>query len=172
GNEPSNRMRAGPRTQGTRRSLAGRTRSHRRVVRFLRQGASEVTMGGGEAREKREVTRRRLVHVAARVGASLRLGQVVRDGMGILMYHRVTPLPQAVSRPTWNVTPERLRRQLGGLLDRGYRPWPLRKALEESRAGRPLAPMAFVVTFDDGYENVYHYAWPILRELGIPATIF
>jgi peptidoglycan/xylan/chitin deacetylase (PgdA/CDA1 family) len=29
-----------------------------------------------------------------------------------------------------------------------------------------------VVTFDDGYEGVYRYAWPILRELKIPATVF
>ena len=30
----------------------------------------------------------------------------------------------------------------------------------------------FVVTFDDGYENVYHNAWPILKELSVPATVF
>ena len=39
-------------------------------------------------------------------------------------------------------------------------------------ADSKLPPQTFVVTFDDGYANVYHYAWPILRELQIPATIF
>jgi peptidoglycan/xylan/chitin deacetylase (PgdA/CDA1 family) len=29
-----------------------------------------------------------------------------------------------------------------------------------------------VVTFDDGYESVFHYARPVLLELGIPATVF
>ena len=30
----------------------------------------------------------------------------------------------------------------------------------------------FVVTFDDGYEDNYTYAYPILKELGIPFTVY
>ena len=41
------------------------------------------------------------------------------NSFGILMYHRVTPPVEGVPPPTWNVTPERFRRQLGGLLARG-----------------------------------------------------
>jgi peptidoglycan/xylan/chitin deacetylase (PgdA/CDA1 family) len=29
-----------------------------------------------------------------------------------------------------------------------------------------------VVTFDDGYQNVFTQAWPVLRDLRVPATIF
>ncbi|MCE5267504.1 MAG: glycosyltransferase [Planctomycetaceae bacterium] len=91
-----------------------------------------------------------------------------QNPFGILMYHRVTPRVAGVPRPTWNVTPERFRRQLQGLLAHGWRPWPLRRAL----AGERVPPRTFVVTFDDGYDNVYWNAWPILRELSIPATVF
>jgi len=94
------------------------------------------------------------------------------NSFGILMYHRVAPWTDGVPEPTWNVTPERFRRQLAGLLSRGYRPWPLRRALAYRQAGKPFPARMFVVTFDDGYDNIYHHAWPILKELSIPATVF
>lgn len=37
---------------------------------------------------------------------------------------------------------------------------------------RPLPPRAVLLTFDDGYEDFAHNAWPILREFGLPAVLF
>ena len=39
-------------------------------------------------------------------------------------------------------------------------------------AKQPVPPKTFVVTFDDGYDSVYRNAWPILKELSVPATVF
>ena len=91
---------------------------------------------------------------------------------GILMYHRVAPLVPGVAKPTWNVAPERFRRQLQGLLSRGYQAWPLRRVLACRLANEPIPHRVFVVTFDDGYDNFHEDAWPILKELSIPASVF
>jgi len=37
---------------------------------------------------------------------------------------------------------------------------------------RPIPRKVFVITFDDAYENVYLNAFPILRQLELPATVF
>ena len=37
---------------------------------------------------------------------------------------------------------------------------------------KPSPPKSIVITLDDGYENIYHYAYPILKKYQIPATIF
>lgn len=39
-------------------------------------------------------------------------------------------------------------------------------------AQRRLPPRAVVLTFDDGYASVLEIAWPMLRERGLPATLF
>lgn len=105
-------------------------------------------------------------------GLNRLLGRRAQGTLGILMYHRVTPRVPRVMAPTWNVEPCCLRRQLQGLAARGYTAWPLRRALEHNATGKPYPSGAYVVTFDDGYENLYHHAWPVLRELNVPATIF
>jgi len=92
--------------------------------------------------------------------------------LAILMYHRVTDEVPEVECPTSNVTPEQFRRQMAGLVELGYRPWPLRRALEYHRQAKAIPPKVFVVTFDDGYANNYTRAYPVLREHGIAATIF
>ncbi len=88
------------------------------------------------------------------------------------MYHRITEHTKGLSTPTWNVTPEKFRAQLKGLWKRGYEPQPLSKVLAWYREGRKIPSNWFVVTFDDVYENVYTKAWPILKELNVPATLF
>ena len=115
--------------------------------------------------------RRRLGSVAAAWLRALLRSRAERC-FGILLYHRVVALPHGVPLPEDTVTPATFREQMDGLLTRGYKPWPLSRAVACHAAGRPIPPKTFVVTFDDGYKCLYHEAWPILKELAIPATIF
>ena len=109
---------------------------------------------------------------SAAVPMNIFFGDRCRNSFGILMYHRIAPNIAGIPAATWNVTPEKFRDQMRGLVARGYNPWPLRKVLEYHRKGLPIPPGTFVLTFDDGYECVYTNAWPILKELQIPATVF
>ena len=95
-----------------------------------------------------------------------------QNAFGILMYHRIAPSPRGVARPPYNVPPDRFEAQLRGLLRRGFEPWPLRKVLEFHRGGQQVPRRAFVVTFDDGFDNIHQFAWPVLERLKVPATIF
>jgi peptidoglycan/xylan/chitin deacetylase (PgdA/CDA1 family) len=90
----------------------------------------------------------------------------------ILAYHRITHRPAGVPDSTLNVTPRQFERQIAGLLARGFQIWPLRQILECRANAAAIPPHVVALTFDDGYENVYSEAWPILRKLRVPATIF
>jgi peptidoglycan/xylan/chitin deacetylase (PgdA/CDA1 family) len=72
---------------------------------------------------------------------------------------------------TWpadlSVTPDQLRRQLGWLLDRGYRGTTFHEAVTSE-----APPQTFAVTFDDAYRSVLDLAYPILSSLRLPATVF
>jgi peptidoglycan/xylan/chitin deacetylase (PgdA/CDA1 family) len=99
-------------------------------------------------------------------------GKAATDGVGILMYHRVWPRIEGAPAPTWNVTPQRLREQLAGLLALGFRPISLRGLVRSLAEGEPFPRNAFVVTFDDGYVNFFSEARAVLSELSVPATVF
>lgn len=105
-------------------------------------------------------------------GAGQLLGEGSGCAAGILAFHRIAPRGGQRPAATWNVPPQRFRQQIEGLLRRGFHAWPLRLLLDANAANAPCPQRAFVVTFDDGYESVFRYAWPVLRELGVPATVF
>ncbi|HRX81123.1 MAG TPA: polysaccharide deacetylase family protein [Pirellulaceae bacterium] len=95
-----------------------------------------------------------------------------RETVGILLYHRISPIIQDVREPDINVTPATFRSQLEGLRESGHEFCKLQDILDCVTAGNPIPEQTTIVTFDDGFENVYLNAWPVLQELKIPSTIF
>jgi peptidoglycan/xylan/chitin deacetylase (PgdA/CDA1 family) len=88
----------------------------------------------------------------------------------ILMYHSIDYAADKGDRMF--VSPEAFARQIKFLHDHKYSVISLEKAVSyiENRKRPPAKTVA--ITFDDGYEDNYRYAYGILKQYDIPATIF
>jgi peptidoglycan/xylan/chitin deacetylase (PgdA/CDA1 family) len=58
------------------------------------------------------------------------------------------------------------------LLTRDFHLLSMDEAASLLRAEETLPSRAIAVTIDDGYEDAYTHAYPILREFGVPAAVF
>lgn len=86
----------------------------------------------------------------------------------ILVYHRVHP---ETSRETPSITPDELNRQMRILVQR-WVPAALPTLVRALGGKGTFPPRGVVVTFDDGTEDAYRYAFPVLARYRIPATVF
>lgn len=123
-------------------------------------------------------SRRRLARTLHATGALAPLAGLrtaVRRDLRILAYHRVCEIPDAdafaFDLELVSASPKQFRDQMT-LVRRRYHPMRFADVLAELDAGRRLPRNTVVVTFDDGYDDNYRTAFPILRELGVPATFF
>jgi peptidoglycan/xylan/chitin deacetylase (PgdA/CDA1 family) len=85
----------------------------------------------------------------------------------ILMYHNIDR-----QEGSFYVTPENFRRQMEYLKNGGYQVISLDELVKSIKQGRRLKKNRVVITFDDGYRDNFEYAYPVLKRLGFPATIF
>jgi peptidoglycan/xylan/chitin deacetylase (PgdA/CDA1 family) len=108
---------------------------------------------------------------ALRLPATLPARRIV---VPILMYHRInviTPSTPAASRPLI-VHPADFERQMIWLKRHGYRTITQHELFESLMCGRPLGPRPIMITFDDGYRDVFFKASPVLMRLGMRATAY
>jgi peptidoglycan/xylan/chitin deacetylase (PgdA/CDA1 family) len=87
----------------------------------------------------------------------------------VLGYHNVDSTWRWPATPAGG--PRNFARQMS-LLARVANVVPLDAALADLAEGRPLPPRAVAITFDDGYRDNLTHAVPVLRRLGLPATVF
>jgi peptidoglycan/xylan/chitin deacetylase (PgdA/CDA1 family) len=86
----------------------------------------------------------------------------------ILCYHNIGP--QTRGRLLMSVSA--FEEQMRYLKREGYHVITLRQFLEFTALRRQLPRKTVVLTFDDGWKSFKEYVYPILKELGYPATLF
>jgi peptidoglycan/xylan/chitin deacetylase (PgdA/CDA1 family) len=92
----------------------------------------------------------------------------------VLGYHRILPEqhPDArIMQPGMVVRPQTFEMHIR-LLKSHFAIVHLADWLSKARLGSPLPAKACAITFDDGWADNFRYAFPILRQENVPATIF
>ncbi len=123
--------------------------------------------------------KKKLVSVCMRVLDAVGLPQLIlafrRNEVKIFLYHGVSA---EKGSGVYNyrkkfISPTAFERQLVWLRQQ-YTIVPLQEALALGRSpsGTRTTRRIAAITFDDGYDNNYSEAFPILRRMGIPATFF
>ncbi len=85
----------------------------------------------------------------------------------ILLYHSID---DSGSLPA--VSPQCFHSQMKYLKDQEYETITLSEYCQMIRSHKSLPSRSVVITFDDGFENNYSVAYPVLKDMGFRATIF
>ncbi len=90
------------------------------------------------------------------------------------MYHYISvpPADADVYRKDLSVTPALFESHLQYLVDAGYHVITLDDLLYALTEGRPLPSKPVILTFDDGYEDNYQNAFPLLQKYGMIGHFF
>lgn len=88
----------------------------------------------------------------------------------VLMYHRISDPPAGAPYPDLYVSPASFDAQMHALKDAGWRTITAGQLGQALAADRPVPVRTIVVMFDDGYNDNFTNALPILQKYGFVAT--
>ena len=87
----------------------------------------------------------------------------------IIMYHHI--MEQEEDAGDYVITPQEFENDLVYLKSKGYTGVTGAQLIEYAENGTPLPEKPVFITFDDGYESTYRYAFPLLKKHGFPAAV-
>lgn len=99
--------------------------------------------------------------------ASQQTGNTVE--LPILMYHHM--LKNSKLLGNYTITPTEFEHDLKYLRDNGYTTITVQDLIAYCRGQSTLPPKPVMITFDDGYESTYEYAYPLLKQYGMKAVV-
>jgi peptidoglycan/xylan/chitin deacetylase (PgdA/CDA1 family) len=111
------------------------------------------------------------LNTCSRLGISRLARALTGRGVRILAYHGFCDGDEADFQPMLFMRAATFRARMQRLLAAGHRVVPLAEAVARL-AARDVERGLAVVTIDDGWHGIYRHAWPVLREFGLPATVY
>jgi poly-beta-1,6-N-acetyl-D-glucosamine N-deacetylase len=123
-------------------------------------GNGEGAAGEGAAAERQQ----------SRAGQSERRAAPAagEDGAVVLMYHRFGE----DRYPSTSIRMEQFRHHLEYLQENDFNIWPVERVVEYLLEGKTFPDRTVAITIDDAYTSIYEEAYPLLKELDWPYTVF
>jgi peptidoglycan/xylan/chitin deacetylase (PgdA/CDA1 family) len=109
-----------------------------------------------------------LIAYLAAVFAVLPSSAPKQGGIAVLCYHDLQP----VAKNDMTNTPSNFEAHLKWLKGKGYKTLSVDELVAILKKKQAPPPKSIVLTFDDGYQGVYTYAYPALKKYGFKATLF
>ncbi|MEA1937732.1 MAG: polysaccharide deacetylase family protein [Pseudomonadota bacterium] len=92
----------------------------------------------------------------------------LNDGAVVLVYHRIG----ADREPGASLSLDQFRANIALLTGDDIQVLPLSEILDRLDNGKSLPPRTVALTFDEACRSFWDVAWPILKEAGLPVTLF
>lgn len=107
------------------------------------------------------------------IGLNTRVAQAASDRVAtvpILLYHGIPDNSPPSDR--YNVSLAKFEDQMKLLKDYGYKTISIQQLVNHFNKGHVLPERPIVISFDDGYQNVYDNAFPIMERYGFTGTVY
>ncbi|MEG0979525.1 MAG: polysaccharide deacetylase family protein [Oscillospiraceae bacterium] len=87
----------------------------------------------------------------------------------IIMYHHISSNKGRLN--AYVVTPEQFESDIKFIKDKGYTTINMTQLINHQLKGDPLPEKPIIISFDDGYESTYVYAYPALKKYDMCAVV-
>jgi len=90
----------------------------------------------------------------------------------VLLYHHIVPDEKATKDTCYCVSITNFQSQMSWLSEHGYTGIPVTQLVNVLQNGGELPPRPVAITFDDGMQDIYTTAFPIMQHYGFSGTLF
>lgn len=100
-------------------------------------------------------------------GSTAEMEEVLR--LPVAMYHHILPTESKLG--DYVISPAQFEEDLRYIQSCGYTTISIAELLAAQEEDAPLPEKPILITFDDGYESVHKYAFPLLQKYGMKAVV-